>query len=361
MFDLFTSMGTAVQGAAAQGVLWGVMTLGLYITYKVLDFADLTVDGSFALGGAVSATLIVAGMDPFFSLLVALLAGMLSGVATGLLHTKLKIPGILAGILTMIALYSINIRIIGAANVPLLGERTVITAITGLLPLGKNWAAILLGTLIVALVVGAMYWFFGTEIGCAIRATGSNEHMVRALGVSTDAMKITGLALGNGLVALSGGLVAQSQGYGDVGMGTGTIVIGLASIIIGEVIFGAKGNFARRLLSVVLGSVVYRVIIALVLRLGLKSTDLKLLTAVIVALALSIPVLRRDRTLRFYGGVLLAGAILYLVLVKAAAAFAPDNTTLLFAARGAAFGATFGGCSGKWASDRRRMATILKQ
>ena len=162
-------------------------------------------------------------------------------------------------------------------------------------------------------------------------------------------------------MALSGGLVAQSQGYGDVGMGTGTIVIGLASIIIGEVIFGAKGNFARRLLSVVLGSVVYRVIIALVLRLGLKSTDLKLLTAVIVALALSIPVLRRDRTLRFYGGVLLAGAILYLVLVKAAAAFAPDNTTLLFVARGAAFGATFGGCSGKWASDRRRMATILKQ
>lgn len=354
-------MGTAVQGAASQGVLWGVMTLGLYITYKVLDFADLTVDGSFALGGAVSATLIVAGMNPFLSLLFALAAGMLSGVATGLLHTKLKIPGILAGILTMIALYSINIRIIGAANVPLLGETTIITTITDSLPLSKNWASILIGTIIVAIVVAALYWFFGTEMGCAIRATGSNENMVRALGGSTDLMKITGLALGNGLVALSGGLVAQSQGYGDVGMGTGTIVIGLASIIIGEVIFGAKGNFAYRLVSVVLGSVVYRVIIAMVLRMGLKSTDLKLLTAVIVALALSIPVLRHDRDLRFYGGVLLAGVVLYFALVSAANAFAPDNHALLTTARCAAVAATIGGFTGKWSSQRQKMAAVLDQ
>jgi len=337
------------------------MTLGLYITYKVLDFADLTVDGSFALGGAVSATLIVAGMNPFATLLMALIAGALSGVATGLLHTKLKIPGILAGILTMIALYSINIRIIGAANVPLLGETTIITAITDHLPLSKNWAAILIGTVVAGIVIGALYWFFGTEMGCAIRATGSNEYMVRALGGNTDVMKIIGLALGNGLVALSGGLVAQSQGYGDVGMGTGTIVIGLASIIIGEVIFGAKGNFAYRLVSVVLGSVVYRVIIAMVLRMGLKSTDLKLLTAIIVALALSIPVLRKDKDLRFYGGILLVGAILYLVLVKAATTLAPDNAAALLAARGVAIGAIIGGCSGKWASGRQKMAAILKQ
>ncbi len=354
-------MGTAVQGAASQGVLWGVMTLGLYITYKVLDFADLTVDGSFALGGAVSATLIVGGMDPFLTLIAALLAGMLAGAATGLLHTKLQIPGILAGILTMIALYSINIRIIGAANVPLLGEKTVITAITDTLPIGKNWAAILIGTIVAGAVIAALYWFFGTEIGCAIRATGSNERMVRALGGSTDQLKIIGLALGNGLVALSGGLVAQSQGYGDVGMGTGTIVIGLASIIIGEVIFGAGGNFARRLLSVVLGSVVYRVIIAMVLRLGLKSTDLKLLTAVIVALALSIPVLRRDKDLRVYGIVLLAGAVLYLLLVNAAAALAPGNATLLFAARFAALGATAAGFGTIWLTGRRKMAAILKR
>lgn len=361
MIAFFSSMGTAVQGAASQGVLWGVMTLGLYITYKVLDFADLTVDGSFALGGAVSATLIVGGMNPFATLIAALLAGMLSGVVTGLLHTKLKIPGILAGILTMIALYSINIRIIGAANVPLLGETTVITTLTDHFSLSKNWAAILLGTAVAAMVIGALYWFFGTEIGCAIRATGSNEQMVRALGGSTDAMKIIGLALGNGLVALSGGLVAQSQGYGDVGMGTGTIVIGLASIIIGEVIFGARGNFAYRLMSVVLGSVVYRVIIAMVLRLGMRSTDLKLLTAIIVALALSIPVLRRDAGLRVYGIILLAGAAVYFGLTLAAGRLAPGNGAVLNAARGAGIGAMAACFAAKWAADRRKMAAILKR
>lgn len=354
-------MGTAMQGAAAQGVLWGIMTLGLYITYRVLDFADLTVDGSFALGGAVSATLIVRGMDPFLSLLIALLAGMLSGVVTGLLHTKFQIPAILSGILTQIALYSINIRIIGAANVPLLGETTVITTLTDALSMGKNLASIIIGVIVGGIVIAALYWFFGTEMGCAIRATGSNEYMVRALGGSTDQMKIIGLALGNSLVALSGALVAQSQGYGDVGMGTGTIVIGLASIIIGEVIFGAKGSFAYRLVSVVLGSVVYRVIIAMVLRLGLKSTDLKLLTAVIVALALSIPVLRKDADLRVYGAILLAGLILYLVLVNAAVSLAPGSQPVLLAARFAALCAIAGGFGAKWLSDRRRMAGILKQ
>lgn len=284
-------MGTAVQGAASQGVLWGVMTLGLYITYKVLDFADLTVDGSFALGGAVSATLIVGGMDPFLTLIAALLAGMLAGAATGLLHTKLQIPGILAGILTMIALYSINIRIIGAANVPLLGEKTVITAITDALPIGKNWAAILIGTIVAGAVIAALYWFFGTEIGCAIRATGSNERMVRALGGSTDQLKIIGLALGNGLVALSGALVAQSQGYGDVGMGTGTIVIGLASIIIGEVILGRLcANFAFKLFAVSVGAVIYYVVIQAVISLmSIDSNYMKLISALIVAVFLTVP------------------------------------------------------------------------
>lgn len=283
----------ALQGAISQGVLWGVMTLGLYITFKVLNYPDLTVDGSFALGGAVSATLIVQGMNPLFTLVIATIAGMLSGVVTGVLHTKLKIPGILSGILSMLALYSINIRIMSKPNIALLGETTLFTQVRSLTQWSQVVSSLVLGAATVVLIVGFMYWFFGTEIGCAIRATGNNENMVRALGANTDSMKIIGLLLCNGLVALSGGLVAQSQGFADVGMGIGTLVIGLASIIIGEVIFGNRFNFAYKLAAVVLGSVVYRMIIAVVLQLGLKSTDLKLLTAVIVALALAIPVMRQ--------------------------------------------------------------------
>ncbi|HCP15891.1 MAG TPA: ABC transporter permease [Peptococcaceae bacterium] len=288
----------ALQGAVSQGVLWGIMTLGLYITYKVLDYADLTVDGSFALGGAVSAILIVKGMNPYLTLIFSIVAGMMAGVVTGFLNTKLKIPAILAGILSMIALYSINIRIMGKPNVALLGETTVVTQIMDLTGLSNSVISLLLGILFAAVITGIMYWYFGTEIGCAIRATGNNEYMVRALGASTDQMKILGLLISNGLVALSGALVAQSQGYADVGMGTGTLVIGLASIIIGEVIFGKRFNFAYKLLSVVLGSAIYRMIIAIVLQMGLKSSDLKLLTAVIVAMALSIPVVKKKIAVR---------------------------------------------------------------
>jgi len=285
---------SSIQGAVAQGVLWSIMTLGVYITFKVLDFADLTVDGSFATGGGVSAVLISHGMNPFLSLLIALIAGMACGFITGFLHTKLEIPGILAGILTMIALYSINIRIMGQANIPLLGVSTILTTISALFPaLSTNVVSLILGLIIAAIVILLLYWIFGTEIGCAIRATGNNEYMVRALGVNTDKMKIIGLVLSNGLVALSGAMVAQSQGYADVGMGTGTIMIGLASVIIGEVLMGNRFSFAYKLISMVVGSVLYRVIIALVLWLGLKSTDLKLLTAVMVAIALAIPVLNR--------------------------------------------------------------------
>jgi ABC-type uncharacterized transport system, permease component len=282
----------AMQGAASQGVLWGIMTLGLFITFKILDFADMTVDGSFALGGSTSAVLIVHGVNPYLSLLVSAAVGATAGLVTGTLHTKLKIPGILAGILTMIALYSINIRIMGQANTPLLGEPTVLDFISNTFGLGKSQGSLAIGILFSALLVAVMYWFFGTELGSAIRATGNNVRMVRALGVDTDRMKNVGLAISNALVALSGALVAQSQGYADVGMGTGTIVIGLASIIIGEVVFGKRFSFWYRLMSVVLGSVIYRIIIAVVLQLGLKSTDLKLLTAVIVAFALALPVLR---------------------------------------------------------------------
>jgi len=282
----------AMQGAISQGILWGIMTIGVYLTFKVLNYADLSVDGSFALGGSVSAVLIVSGMNPFLTLPFAMLAGMLAGMVTGFLHTKLKIPAILAGILTMLALYSVNVRVMGKANTPLLGEDTVVSIIANVLPFSKSVITMIIGTVIAIIVIIVLYWFFGTEIGSTIRATGNNEYMVRALGANTDWMKITGLFISNGLVALSGALVAQSQGYADVGMGIGTIVIGLASVIIGEVIFGERFNFAYKLMAVLIGSVVYRVIIAIVLQLGLKSTDLKLFTAVLVAFALSIPIIK---------------------------------------------------------------------
>lgn len=282
----------AMQGAVSQGILWGIMTVGLYLTFKVLNFPDLTVDGSFALGGAVTAVLIVNGMNPFLTLPFAILAGMVAGAVTGFLHTKLKIPGILAGILSMIALYSVNVRVMGRANTPLLGEDTVVSLMANYLPFSKTMITMIIGLIFSSIVIAVLYWLFGTEIGAAIRATGNNEYMVRALGANTDRMKIAGLFISNGLVALSGALVAQSQGYADVGMGIGTIVIGLASVIIGEVIFGERFSFAYKLMSVLIGSVIYRVIIAVVLQLGLKSTDLKLFTAILVAIALSIPVIK---------------------------------------------------------------------
>lgn len=294
---MFEGIFLAIQGAASQGIIWGIMTLGVYITFKVLDFPDLTVDGSFALGGAVSAILISNGMNPFITLIFAFLAGSLAGLATGVLNTKLQIPGILAGILTMIALYSINIRVMGGRpNIPLLGMATSLTIIQNILSLSKVISDLLVGFVFSFFIVLIMYWFFGTEMGCAIRATGNNEKMIRALGVDTNIMKTIGLMISNALVSLSGALVTQSQGYADVGMGTGTIVVGLASVIIGEVIFGNRFNFLYKLSSVVMGSIIYRIIIAIVLQLGLKATDLKLLTAIIVAIALSVPVLNKKAT-----------------------------------------------------------------
>ncbi len=296
----------AMEGAVAQGVLWGLMTLGVYLTFRILNMADMTVDGSFAAGGAVTAVLIVKGMNPVLTLLFVFIAGTLCGLATGFMNTKLKINILLASILSQIALYSINIRIMGKANTPLLGSDTMMSMLRNATggTLSTTNVSLIIGVIVIALIIGLMYWFFGTEIGSAIRATGSNEHMVRAMGVNTDTMKILGLMISNGMVALSGALVAQSQGYADVGMGTGTIVIGLASIIIGEVIFGSHFGFWWVLLSAVFGSVIYRIVIAVVLQLGLKSTDLKLLTALIVAIALSVPVAKKkiDRRRRSLPG-----------------------------------------------------------
>jgi putative ABC transport system permease protein len=281
-----------IQSAISLGILWGIMSLGVYITFRVLNFADLTVDGSFTLGGAISAVMAARGVNPLLAVIIAMIGGMAAGLCTGLLHTKLRIPGLLASILTQIALYSINLRVMGSPNVPLLRVTTIFTWLQEA-GFPTRWISFFIGLIFMCAVIALMYWFFGTEIGSAIRATGDNAHMIRALGVHTDTTMILGLVMGNALVALAGGLVAQQQGYGDIGMGTGAIVIGLAAIIIGEVLFSKK-NFLFRLAGVVFGSIIYRIVITLVLRFGLKSTDLKLFTAVLVALALYLPVLRSE-------------------------------------------------------------------
>lgn len=275
-------------GALALGLLWSVMTLGVYISYRVLDMADLTAEGSLTLGAAVAGAMIANGANPLLATLCAAGAGLLAGLCTGVLHTKLKIPALLSGILTMIALWSVNLRVMGnRANVSILRMDTVYTFFQNL-GLDKTWSMIVVGAACAMAVISVLYWFFGTELGAAIRATGNNEKMVRAQGINTDTMKILGLVISNGLIALSGALIAQSQAFADIQMGTGAIVIGLASLIIGEVLFG-KGGFYKRLFAIILGAVVYRVIIALVLKMGMPSNDLKLFTAITVTVALSLP------------------------------------------------------------------------
>ena len=280
-----------VLSTVSQGLLWAIMALGVFLTFRVLDIADLSVEGTFPLGAAVAATLINAGHSVWFAMLIALIAGCIGGTVTALLTTKLKIPALLSGILTMIGLYSVNLMIMGKANVPLLRAETVFTLTENLFGVSSVVATLIVG-LVATVIVGAiMYWFFGTVLGTAIRATGCNPQMARAQGINTNVMVILGLLISNGLVALSGALVAQSNGFADVGMGTGTIVIGLASVIIGEVLFGTR-SFKNWLISVVLGSVVYRAVIAIVLELGMPPNDLKLFTAVLVAIALSLPLIK---------------------------------------------------------------------
>lgn len=282
----------SLQGAVAQGVLWGIMVLGVYITYRLMDIADLTVDGSFALGACVCAVLVVnKRVDPVVALLVSAMAGLAAGAVTGILHTIFEIPAILAGILTQISLWSINLRLMGGkSNIPLLKVETLISRFVKMTGLTQSQASMIIGIIAAIIIIMFLYWFFGTEIGSALRATGNNEDMVRALGVNTKMTKLLALTLSNGLVGLSGALVCQSQKYGDINLGTGAIVIGLASIVIGEVLMGRLTSFYWKLTSVVVGSIVYFVIRALVLRMGLDANDMKLLSAIIVALALSFPV-----------------------------------------------------------------------
>lgn len=279
-----------ILGAISLGLLWAVMTIGVYITYRILDIADLTVEGSITTGAAITAHLITNGTNPYIALIMAMFGGMIAGLITGLLHTQLKIPVLLSGILTMIALYSINLRIMGRATVSLLRIDTVFSPLINM-GLSRINAAIVLGLICVLFIICILYWFFGTEVGCAIRATGNNPHMARAQGINTDVIKILGLIISNGLVAISGGLIAQNQSFSDIQMGAGTIVIGLASVIIGEVLFSRK-NFSSKLIALMLGAIAYRIIIALVLRMGMHANDLKLFTALTVALALALPVFK---------------------------------------------------------------------
>ena len=285
----------AMQGAISQGILWSIMSLGIYITFRLLAISDLSVDGTFAVGGCVMATLITLGITPLLATTIAIIGGAIGGLVTGLLHTKCHIPAILAGILTQLGVYSINLRLMGRSNLPLLKLNTIFKQIEAMVGLSQTNSSLIVGIIVVAIVIAIMYWFFGTEIGSAIRATGSNENMVRSLGVNTDSTKIIGFMIANALVALSGALVAQSHGYADVKQGIGAIVIGLASIIIGETMIRKQTNFAIRLCMIVLGSIIYRLIIAIVLQLGLNTDDLKLFSAILVALFLTAPQLIKTK------------------------------------------------------------------
>lgn len=282
------SLMSALPGSIAQGLIWGILAIGVYLTYKVLDFADLTVDGSLATGGAVAVMCMLKGMNPYLALVMAFVAGMIAGLVTGLFHTALGIPPILAGILTQLGLYSINMRIMGKANQAISVMQYDLIVSLRYIP-----HACIVTIVFCVVIIALLYWFFGTELGAGVRATGCNPNMARAQGINTNAMKVLGLVLSNGLVGLSGALYAQYQGSSDINMGRGAIVIGLAAVIIGEVIFGKIfHNFALHMVGAVIGAIIYFVVIAIVLQLGLETTDLKLFSALIVALFLAIPYLK---------------------------------------------------------------------
>ena len=271
--------------AAAQGLMWGILAIGVFITYKLLDFSDLTVDGSICTGGAVAALLILNGVPVALAMVAAFLAGALAGLLTAILHTRMGIPPILSGILTQLALYSINLRIMGKSMLAVSVDKFDL-----LVSVRNQQTSCLVALVFVAAIIAVLYWFFGTELGCAIRATGANGNMSRAQGINTDTMKLAGLVLSNGLVGLSGALYTQYLGSVTVNMGRGAIVIGLAAVIIGEVLFSKIfRNFALRLAGVVIGAIAYYVVIALVIQMGLNTDDLKLFSAAFVALALYVP------------------------------------------------------------------------
>lgn len=294
--EFLSSLLNSMPGAVAQGLIWGIMAIGVYITYRLLDVADLTVDGSLATGGAVCVLLVINGAPVGVALVAALIAGLLAGLVTGLLHTACGIPPILSGILTQLALYSVNLRIMGwgtgtgKSNLPVSVDKYNLLVSSRYVRQLTLQNPLVVLVIFVVVIIAVLYWFFGTEVGCSLRATGSNKNMSRAQGINTNVTTVLGLMLSNGLVALSGGLLAQYQGFSDINMGRGAIVIGLAAVIIGEVLFEKLfHNFALKLLSCVIGAVIYYIVIQIVLRLGLSTDDLKLLTALVVALFLAIP------------------------------------------------------------------------
>ncbi len=285
------SLINALPGAVAQGLIWGIMAIGVYITYRILDIADLSVDGSFCTGAAASIMLLQAGCNVWVALLAALGVGLLAGLATGLFHTAMGIPAILAGILTQLGLYSVNLKIMGKSNQAINVDKYKLLVslryIKGV-PFYKN--PIFIVAVIILVLILVLYWFFGTELGSSLRATGCNEHMARAQGINPSFNRVLGLMLSNGLVALSGALLGQYQGFADVNMGRGAIVIGLAAVIIGEAVFGKLfTNFGLKLLAVVLGSVIYYFVLQIVIWLGIDTDLLKLLSALVVAVFLAIP------------------------------------------------------------------------
>lgn len=295
--DFFVGLMNSMPGAIAQGLIWGIMAVGVYITYKILDVADLTVDGSLCTGGAVCVILVINGTPMWLALVMAFAAGLLAGLVTGILHTKFGIPPILAGILTQLGLYSINLHIMGwgtdngsKSNLPVSVDKyPLLVSARYVRDLAINNPLFIL-LIFVIVCIAFLYWFFGTELGASLRATGANGNMARAQGINTDRAKVLGLMLSNGFVTLSGALLAQYQGFADVNMGRGAIVIGLAAVIIGEVVFGKIfRNFSLKLLGCVLGAIIYYIVIQVVLRLGLSTDDLKLLSAIVVALFLAIP------------------------------------------------------------------------
>ena len=294
--DFLTSLVNSMPGAVAQGLIWGIMAIGVYITYRILDVADLTVDGSLGTGGAVCVVLVLNGVPVGVALVTATLVGMLEGLVTGLFHTACGIPAILAGILTQLALYSVNLRIMGTgtgggkANLPISVDKySLLVSARYVRALALNNPIFVL-LIFCAALIGVLYWFFGTELGCSLRATGANRHMARAQGINTNVTIVLGLMVSNGLVALAGGLLSQYQGFSDINMGRGAIVIGLAAVIIGEVIFGKIfRNFALKLTAAVIGAIIYYIVMNFVLRMGLSTDDLKLLTALVVAVFLTIP------------------------------------------------------------------------
>lgn len=292
-----TGLLNSMPGAISQGLIWGIMAIGVYITYKILDIADLTVDGSLCTGGAVCVILTINGVPMYLALLAAFAAGLLAGLITGILHTKFGIPPILAGILTQLGLYSVNLHIMGwgtdngsKSNLPVSVDKyPLLVSARYVRELSlKNPIIVLI--LFIAIIIGILYWFFGTQLGASLRATGANANMSRAQGINTNFTKVLGLMISNAFVTLSGALLAQYQGFSDINMGRGAIVIGLAAVIIGEVVFGKIfKNFSLRLLACVLGAIIYYIVIQIVLRMGLSTDDLKLLSATVVALFLAIP------------------------------------------------------------------------